>query len=357
VKGRVTGKLRSLLILGLLLSWVAMVGLPSCDWFGDPVEANIPPETEMELCPSGEEFTAGDDVTFAWSGSDVDGTVALYEWTFGDTSGQTTFESLTIEGVAEGAHTFAVSAVDGDGDEDPTPAECSIVVTGELGPVPRAVLVELFTSKFCTYCPIAKQALVELVDEYGPDNLCVVAYHYWREGFSPLDPLATEEVADRVEWYTGGPPNLPSAMFDGLRYVSGASSVTETKANYRVEIDLRRDELSPVSLTLAGQVDGSRGEVTARVRVGETLGAGPNVLRIIVFENDVLSGGVTYEFVTRDILDEEVLAVSTVGDSATVTRSFELDPTWDKEEVDVIAFVQDDSSKEVLQSTRLIRDQ
>jgi len=352
VKGWVTGKVRGLLLLGLSLSWVALVGAPGCDWFNAPVEANIPPDTEMDICPSHENITIGDDVTFAWSGSDVDGAVAVYEWTFGDESGETTSESLTIEDVVEGSHTFTVSAVDDGGDRDATPAECKIVVTRAT----RVVLVELFTTKFCTFCPEAETALMELLDEYGSSELCVVGYHYWREGYSPPDPLATEETTERIEWYTGGTPGFPRATFDGLRYVSGAPSVTEAKANYRAEIDLRRAQPSPVTLSLAGGVRATRGDVTARVRVREPLGAGPNVLRVVVFENDVFSDGETYEFVTRDILDDQELDVSAVGDSAVVTTSFTLDPAWDGENIDVIAFIQDDSSKEVLQSARLSRE-
>ena len=354
MKGR--GRARGIRLLGLALLWLALAGASSCDWFKDPVEANLPPETTMESCPSGEEFTAGDDVAFAWSGSDVDGSVVRYEWTYGDSAGETTGESITFEDATEGVHTFSVGSVDDDGDEDPTPATCTVTVSEQIGPVPRVVLVELFTTKYCAYCPNAKEALLDMLEEYGADSLCVVGYHYWREGYSPPDPLATDETSDRIEWYAGGVPSMPRATFDGLRYVSGAPSVTEAKENYRIEIDARKEELSPVALELTGEIDGTRGSVTARVEARETLGAGPNVLRVVVFENDVLSLGDIYEFVTRDILDEEVLTVTAPGDTAVVTRDFVLDPGWDADEIDVVAFVQDDSTKEVLQSARLTRE-
>jgi hypothetical protein len=66
-----------------------------------------------------------------------------------------------------------------------------------------------------------------------------------------------------------------------------------------------------------------------------------------------VSGSYHFDFVARDLLEPQTLEVSAVGDTALVERFFTLEPSWDESELDVIAFVQDESTGEILQSARL----
>jgi hypothetical protein len=322
-----------------------------CDWFDDPVEANLEPDTTMESCPSAGEVTAGQDVTLAWAGSDVDGAVVGYRWALDDTiTGETESSSIVIEDVAEGSHVFQVSAVDNKGDVDPTPAVCEFTAGTAGGLVGRVVLVEYLTTYWCTYCPNAEEALNDLLGEYGRDSLCVVAYHDGGGGVS------TAETIDRCTWYWQGVPGneqhqYPTAFFDGLRYVQDAPTVPWVTTAYRTEIDLRRASGSPLTVELTG--DAGAGSVTVKVKVRDQLSGGPKVLRAVVIEDDVLFALDRFDFVARDILEDEPLTVATTGDSAVVTRTFAVSPSWNAANLDVVAFVQDDSTKEVLQAGRL----
>ena len=97
-----------------------------CDWFNDPSQINLPPETTMTACPSSLLVPPGDDVTIEWEGSDPDGQVVEYEWTFGDTlAGTTTETSMLIEALEEGTYTFTVASVDNGGAVDASPAQHS----------------------------------------------------------------------------------------------------------------------------------------------------------------------------------------------------------------------------------------
>jgi hypothetical protein len=137
------------------------------------------------------------------------------------------------------------------------------------------------------------------------------------------------------------------------RIILGAESVEQAEGEYRIEIDYRRGFGSPVTVGLSGEIDGGRGEVTVRVMVHDALPAGDYVLRTVVIEDDIIALSHDFGFSARDILDDEPLTVSAVGDSAVVQRSFDVDPSWAVENMDVIAFVQNDDSKEILQSGRL----
>jgi len=342
------------------LAAAALVG--GCDWFDDPVAANLPPWTELTDCPSARNVQAGDDVTIEWTGDDPDGDVDHYEWSYGsdagaDTSGVTDEESITIEGVAEGDHLFEVAAVDDEDAVDPNPATCEFTAVsggGEL--VPRVVLVEYLTNQFCPNCPNGEEALQNLIDQYGPDELTVIAYHY----SPPPDAVATTETIARCDVYFsahGIPPTaFPVAVFDGLRTVLGAPTVASAEEDYAFEIDLRRDVGSPITVDLTGSIEAGRGSVAVKVKVHSTLSGASNVVRIAVFEDDVPEHVPPYEFVVRNMLDDAPLTISAVGDSVVVERDIVVDPSWNVNNLGVIAFVQDDTTLEIIQSGRLLNE-
>ena len=136
-----------------------------CDWFNDPSQINLPPETTITACPSSLLVPPGDDVTIEWEGSDPDGQVVRYEWTFDDTLGGTTETSKLIAGVGEGTHIFTVAAVDDDDEVDASPDTCTF--TASLGDyVERVVLCELLTTKICPNCWKADLALERMLHAY-----------------------------------------------------------------------------------------------------------------------------------------------------------------------------------------------
>lgn len=323
-----------------------------CDWFHSPAEVNLLPETVMEACPAPGAVVAGADALIAWSGSDPDGAVVKYVWSLNDTlTGETTATELVLPAVAEGDYLFEVAALDNDGDLDPTPAACSFAVGPAGGFVPRVVLAELLTTRPCANCPNAEAGLHTVLGEYGAGNLCVIAYH---DLLPPADPLGTPETNARIDWYMGPSWNTwPAVIFDGdvARIVQGAGSPSTAAAAYRMEIDHRRTFGSPVSMRMAGSA--ASGSVTVTVKVREALTTTEAVLRVVVIEDHVVVASSVYDFVARDLLDDEPLSVASVGDSAVVTRSFAVSPSWNTANLSVIAFVQDDLTKEALQAARL----
>lgn len=336
---------------------LASLGNGGCDWFDAPVEANIFPDAvEMVECPS-DYHAAGDDVLVKWRrGTDPDGEVDRYEWEWrweplrdGAVvlgGGETTDTLMLLPDVPRGRHHFEVAAVDDDGDAGP-PAACGEFIVER---VPRAVLAEFITGRGCPNCPNARDALYIMLREYGLDGLSVVSYHDFPHA------LSTPETDARIEWYTGSPdvPPMPIVVFDGDwdDHVQGAADSTAAAGIYRQRIDERRSVGSPLSLSVSGDV--STGGLTVVVKVHSDIPDGPNVLRAVVVEDDVFADLETHIYATRDILEEEVLTVAAAGDSVLVERSFTVEPEWNVDKLDVIVFVQDDATKAVLQSGRLV---
>ena len=345
------------------IAWMIIAGAlvltAGCDWFDDPVEANLPPDTQILECHAAGEVLEGDDVEFVWTGTDIDGDVAGCEWSYDDGAWEASDrDTIEIPDVTRGAHTFRVRAMDDDGSVDPSPASCSFTASEAGDLVPRVIMVEMFTATWCRNCPEAEEALNALLEDPGPDELCIVAYH----GTPDRDVMATGETAARIEWYESDPDfpvivgGYPTVVFDGLRYVQGARTPEEAEANYRIEVNARKDTGSPVSIRVEGSVNAQGGDVTAVVRVEDRLPEGSLVLNLVAIEDHVEQWGPwssLYDFVVRDILEAEQIGAVSVGDSLTVERQFTVDEGWIPANMDIIAFVQDSNTKEILQSGRL----
>ncbi len=337
-------------MIALTVVWIAAQG--GCDWFADPVEINLLPWVTITGCPSGGEVVAGDDVTFEWASGDYDGTIVEFEWSYDDTvTGATEDDALTVEDVAEGDHVFIIVAIDDKDDESP-PDTCLFAVGTAGGLVDRNVLVEFITTFACVNCPFGEEALNNLMDEYGADRLCVIAYHDDTQ-------VGTDEMIARIDWYTdnpdfpGGEVSYPIAVFDGGRIVEGSASVSTAQVNYELEIELRRAIDSPLSMRLTGDLSGARASLTAKVRVMDPLPDGTYVLRTVVLENDINFAHELFPFVARDILNDVPFTLATVGDSVEVAYDVTIDASWNPANLDAIAFVQNDDTMEIVQSARL----
>jgi hypothetical protein len=205
----------------------------------------------------------------------------------------------------------------------------------------RVVLTELFTATWCATCPYADVALDSLALEMGEDSLAVLQYHV-------SDSLATSETTARADWYLD-PIRLPNALFDGTTSVHEVSSVPDAYSKYRQKIEERLQVPSPLMIEGSVTADDTSGQVSAKIRVLEAFS--DEALRFygVLYENELDE----FNYVVRDILPTEELAISTPGDSAEVTMAFSLDPLWDHEKMGMVVFVQSDSTRQVLQSTRI----
>jgi hypothetical protein len=229
-------------------------------------------------------------------------------------------------------------------------------VAGKL--VDRVVLIELFTTVTCQYCPNSEEAFNTMLGDIGRDKITVIAYHDRPE----IDRFSSPEIDARIAWYTDNPAfpvppdRWPTVVFDGLRTVVGAEDAEATEASYRIEVANRAATGSPLSMDFSGEISATQGDVTVRVRAEDQVPEGSWVLRVVVIEDDLpyrFGFSDEYDFVARLLLDDQALSVEAPGDSMLIDHDFAVDETWVPEHMDVIAFVQNTVTMEVIQSGRL----
>lgn len=229
-----------------------------------------------------------------------------------------------------------------------------LTLTGAISAVEaveRCVLVELFTFVYCGPCPAAEAALDSLTQEYPDSALAIIRYHpqTW-----PSNPFFQAEGHFRWKYYYGQ-TNFPRAYFDGGMLV--ASSFEDTTYDvYKDSIEVRRAIPSPLSVDLSVYYDstGRTGQAQTEVVAVDPVAAGDFRLRYALIESGLEHDGNYHAEVFRDMLPDTVGVSFSIsqGDTFEHHQTFAVDSAWVTENCALVVFVQDDATKEVLQSAQ-----
>ena len=205
------------------------------------------------------------------------------------------------------------------------------------------VLVEIGTGTWCPYCPGAAMGADDLIA-----NDCDVAVIEYHSG----DSYNNTAASTRLSYY--GITSYPTAVFDGLASVVGGSSSASMYSQYLPKYQQRIAIQS--SFTIDMDISSAGNDYTVDVTVtkvdeydGDNL-----VFHCAATESHIeesWQGQTELNFVERLMspgASGTALDFSS-GSTATFTLNFSLDPSWNIEFCELVGFVQDVDSKEVLQ--------
>jgi hypothetical protein len=197
-----------------------------------------------------------------------------------------------------------------------------------------------------------------MLEEEYPDQVIQLEDHV-------SDALATNETEARANWY--GVSGIPDVRIDGKYHFAGASNCNQAHNVYLYYFNVRMDETGGVSPV---NIYGSWTFTNQRVRTGQATATfkleDPATLQnlratILVYEDPVYlccgyGGNDTWDNTTRRILDEYNIQLNNPGDSVVVVKNFDIPDTWDLGLLEVIAYLQNMTTKEVYQAARLVRN-
>ena len=177
----------------------------------------------------------------------------------------------------------------------------------------------------------------------------VIRYHVWWPGANdPYYLYNTSEVQVRNSYY--GNNYAPHCFFDGA--IDGGSSY----GSWTGIADNRSLVYSVLQMNLTGHFDegSGTGQVTVHIYAEETPGQSNLRLRIALIESNLSYGGRTWNQVFRDMIP------STYGETMTISQGETLEYTYDlnlssplsPRNCQLVAFVQSDQNREILQSTK-----
>jgi len=247
---------------------------------------------------------------------------------------------------------------------------------GRKNKTDRAVLVELFTGAQCPPCVAADLAFDGLVKTYKPDEVVLLQYHLHVPG---PDPLTNPDSEAREEYYSL--KGTPTALFDGTPKAPGGGDIDAAKDkyfDYRDVINPLLEKPAKAQIKASATRQGDKVDIQAEVSDLEKPGdkvrlrfalveeqvryVGTNQVR---FHHDVvraLPGGAdgfplkekTAKQTTSVNLAELKKTLSSYLDDFAKKVPFPNDRRpLEMKKLKVVAFVQDDDTKEVLQATQV----
>ncbi|MBU1675532.1 hypothetical protein KKA85_07095, partial [bacterium] len=219
--------------------------------------------------------------------------------------------------------------------------------------VQRTVLLETFTNVSCAGCAGANLVTSQVVDDRSNHEVVNVQFHLnWPEA---ADPFYTANPADnfiRAFYYEIA--DAPDLITGGVN-----KPVPGNADDLSAAIDDCRDMLTPLSMVVAYDLDGA--DLTVAVGIKAVAPPPAGELRLHVAVVDELehydtppgdNGETDFHWTMRDQIPNFNGTCFTIdeGDSLTFNLPSTVDPAWLDTDLQVVAWVQDFDTKEVLQA-------
>lgn len=154
----------------------------------------------------------------------------------------------------------------------------------------RAVFFELFTGAACPPCVAADLAFDVLTKTYKPGELVLIQYHVHIPG---PDPLTNPDTEARWKYYGAAVRGVPASLFNGKAAAGGGGGVANAEKKYdqyREVIDPLLEERAFARLSAHAKQTGDR--VDINVEVTDLAGPGSDKkLRILLAEETIRYAG------------------------------------------------------------------
>jgi hypothetical protein len=252
---------------------------------------------------------------------------------------------------------------------------------GRKGKSNRVVLVELFTGAQCPPCVAADRAFDALDKTYKPGEVILLEYH---EHIPGPDPLANTATETRFRYYVGMRGATPTIVFSGKNPMQEGGDefdASERYEDYVGVINPLLEQAANGTIKATAKQTGSKVEITAEAsEVDAKSDAGIRLRLALVEEKVEYKGGngiPEYHHVVRD-MPGGVTGVPVKDGGAKQSVTVDLDdlkksltkyldefakendvkfpgkvPAVDLKNLRVVAFLQNDKTKEVLQATEV----
>lgn len=210
----------------------------------------------------------------------------------------------------------------------------------------RNILIEVFTNSHCPLCPPAHSAIDSyLSNGNGKDRVNYIYFHmvfpYSDDQLNKDNPA---DAAARNNFY--GPfGSTPVGFFDGTTQSGGYSS-------WGSKIDARLAVKSPLQIILSGSKESGSFTVNAELNIGSSI-SGNNVIHFVVVEDVNYAGrnGVNpHKHVMRKMVTPPTGESINFSSNQTINKTITLNGAWNTNNLGIVVFIQNSSTKEVYQS-------
>lgn len=208
------------------------------------------------------------------------------------------------------------------------------------------VVVEIGTGTWCPYCPGAAMGADDLVHNNHP--VAIIENHNG-------DSYANTFSNARNSYY--GITGYPTAFFDGLNPSVGGSSTQSLYSGYLTKVNQRMQVQSRYTISATGVMTGNNFNIEVEVAKPEADTNTGVVLHVVLTESGIVQnwqGQTHLNFVTRLMVPNQngtPISLAT-GQNTTIPLSFTWNPAWSLAQGEIVLFLQNVSTKEILQGIK-----
>jgi hypothetical protein len=211
------------------------------------------------------------------------------------------------------------------------------------------VLLEIATGTWCFYCPGSAMGADDMVE--ADLDVAVIEYHNG-------DPYATVQSDARNNYYnvTG----FPTSTFDGIDGFAGGSNTESLYPTYLSYYNPRIEVQSVFDLQMDVQMDGSRANSFDVLLNTEQLwdyDSSDLRMHVVLTESHIPVNWFSMtevNFVCREMYPDQngtALTLENSGDTEELSFTVDVPDTYDVNNCEIITFIQDNNTKEIMNST------
>lgn len=226
--------------------------------------------------------------------------------------------------------------------------------------VGRTVLIEDFTGQRCINCPTGTEAINNIVNAYGEENVIAVGIHSGPLGFAGnkrFMGLMTDTGNEYYKhWDSANKIGQPWALFNR------SAAPSSNYYTWAADVSKIISKKAPMSITIANIYDADTRQLTTDISAYGTDGNTTGKLQVWLIEDGIVAfqlmpdGSTNNEYVHNHVFRAAVNG--TWGEDVTVREAeatekqytYTLPETWNADKVSVVAFVYNDN--EVLQTSK-----
>ncbi|MBE9483665.1 MAG: hypothetical protein IMY74_02390, partial [Bacteroidetes bacterium] len=208
----------------------------------------------------------------------------------------------------------------------------------------QRVIIENFTATGCGWCPSAHQGIEDLIAN-GYD-VAPIAYHLWG------DPFQTAATVYRGNYYGVG--GIPHSQFDGVLEAVGGSTSGTTYGTYLPLVQSRLAIPCDYTMSIYGQNNGLDYNMTVVLDLENGTPPSDLTLQFVLCEDHipyVWQGQPECRWVCREMYPDHLgTDIDFAGGNQLIFNYvLTIDPTWNADNLEFTAFLQNEADKEILQ--------
>lgn len=214
----------------------------------------------------------------------------------------------------------------------------------------QMVVLEIGTGGWCPYCPGAAMAADDFIEDGY--NVAVIENHNG-------DPYATDTSNARNTYY--GISGYPTGIFDGTLSYVGGNNTTSIINSYMPLYQQRNAVKTPINVFIYGEENREDYDITVRVDKHAPLPYQNLVLHLTITESDIAynwQGQNHFNFVNRMMYPTwegtPINLVSAPIGTNDFTLSIAKDPSWITTNCEMVAFIQNLDTKEIIQANKIM---